>query len=338
MAKPLVSVIMPVYNAGGFLADAVDSILAQRYHNIELIIVNDASTDGSGEYIRNLKDPRITKLENHVNRGIVLSRNRGISMARGKYVAVLDSDDIALPDRIERQVAFLEANPDHGLCGSFYHVIDSNGKKLSSVTVPVNSRDARTFLYFNVCFCHSTLMMRTNVARIYEYREGFDIIEDYEIAYRIARQWKVANIPVFTTLYRVHGSNITIGKKQKMLEVRRRMDSIVLNDLGLHYNERILDMHSNFINMNDDWFRAEGKLQELETWLMNFYDHMLTRPDINISLVRRVLAVRWALICYRTGHYREIIRNRLLRRFGSTYLAVNLGYMGSLARKKLEVV
>ena len=148
MNKPLVSVVMPLYNAEKYVGEAVESVLSQSYTNFELIIVNDASTDKSVAQVKRIVDRRIVIIENEKNLGIVASRNRGLALAKGKYIAVLDSDDIALPNRLEKQEAFLEANPEYGICGSYYHVINGNGKKILSFKVPVSSSDNKTFLLF----------------------------------------------------------------------------------------------------------------------------------------------------------------------------------------------
>jgi glycosyltransferase involved in cell wall biosynthesis len=132
MNMPLVSVVMPLFNAEKYVGDAVESVLNQSYTNFELIIINDASTDKSAACVQGIVDRRIVIVENENNLGIVASRNRGLALAKGKYIAVLDSDDIALPNRLEKQVAFLEANPAYGICGSYYHVINGIGKKILS--------------------------------------------------------------------------------------------------------------------------------------------------------------------------------------------------------------
>src|SRR3979411_1813870 len=112
MDLPLVSFVMPVYNAEKYLKEAIDSVLHQSYKNIELVIINDGSTDSSKDIILANDDPRIRYFENKFNSGIVYSRNRGLQLAIGDYIATLDSDDIALPHRTEQQVDFLEKNSD----------------------------------------------------------------------------------------------------------------------------------------------------------------------------------------------------------------------------------
>jgi glycosyltransferase involved in cell wall biosynthesis len=275
---------MPVYNAGRYVAASIQSILSQTFSDLELIIVDDRSTDDSAEVIASFNDPRIRTVSNEVNSGIV-------------FVAVLDSDDIAHPDRIERQVAFLESHPDHGICGSDYAIIDSTGNRSVTLQVPHDADENRTYLKFNICFCHSTMMVRTSIVREHPYRKGFDIIEDYELAYHASKTWKVGNIKGATTDYRVHGNNISIDKRQKMLQTRMRLDAEVLTDLGIPFSERELLLHSNFINTDMEFFRATAVREELLRWLEKYMDAVSLRKDLVPSVLRRVIAIRWTLIC-----------------------------------------
>ena len=112
--KPLVSVVMPVYNPGKYLVDAIDSILSQTFSNFEFIIVDDASTDGSWKIIKSFakKDSRIIAFKNKINLGVSLTSNIAISQARGKYIARMDSDDVSTLDRLQKQVDFLKQHPD----------------------------------------------------------------------------------------------------------------------------------------------------------------------------------------------------------------------------------
>ena len=140
MNLPLVSVVMPVYNGEKYLKEAIDSVLSQSYQNIELVIVNDGSTDSGSQIVKKYTDPRIRFVENESNSGIVYSRNKGLESATGKYVATLDSDDIALPDRIEKQVLFLENNSEYGMCGTFFSTIDSAGMFVKKVHFPTGNQ------------------------------------------------------------------------------------------------------------------------------------------------------------------------------------------------------
>jgi glycosyltransferase involved in cell wall biosynthesis len=331
---------MPAYNTDQYLRQAIQSILTQSWPNLELIIVNDASADQTLPIALEMeaKDARIRVLSNEFNRGIVYSRNRGILASRGTYIASMDADDVALPDRLETQVNYLKQNPELGAVGSFYHVMDGSGKHLTSINVPHKTADITTFLLFNVTFCHSTLMMRGEVARTFLYGEGFDIIEDYEIAYRISRRYPIGNVPSYTVLYRIHGSNISIEKKQRLLELRLQLDRRVLNDLNIPYSEADCNLHSNFLNLNTDAFRSNQDFVKLEDWLSRFYSYCLKRSDLNHRMIHRILAVRWSILCIRTRRYTQIFRNRLFSEFKADFLKHNLHYIRNRFSGVLEVV
>lgn len=126
--EPLVSVIMPIFNAEKYLFEAIKSILQQTYSNLELILVDDASVDGSLEIVNGIKDSRIILKRNTCNRGIAYSTNRGIEAASGKYIALLDDDDMATAERLQLQVEFMERNEDVDILGGATAEIDENGK------------------------------------------------------------------------------------------------------------------------------------------------------------------------------------------------------------------
>src|ERR1700748_2513053 len=170
---PLVSILLPVYNGERYLAETLDSVFAQTYWNWELVIINDRSTDGTENLILIRQDKRIKYLPNDGNKGIIFSLNRGIQESSGQYIVRLDADDIALPERLEKQVEFLSANPEFAMCGSYFQTIDSTGKLLKNVEFPSNNRDAQSFLLLHNCFCHSAIMMRTNIAKDLKYDEKF---------------------------------------------------------------------------------------------------------------------------------------------------------------------
>jgi glycosyltransferase involved in cell wall biosynthesis len=338
MNMPLVSVVMPLFNAEKYVGDAVESVLSQSYTNFELIIVNDASTDKSAACVQGIVDRRIVIVENENNLGIVASRNRGLALAKGKYIAILDSDDIALPNRLEKQVAFLEANPEYGICGSYYHVINGLGKKILSFKVPVSSADNKTFLLFNVPFCHSTIMMPTALAQSLAYKEGFDIIEDYEIAHRISKKFKIGNLPEYTTLYRVHGNNISISKLNKMREVRRKLDAQILEDLQIYFSDNELDLHSNFINGCYDYFEDEEKMEDLEHWLIRLYSFVKQQPNYNMVFLRKMISVRWWNLCVQTNNWTFLWNTTLLSEFSGFYFINNFKQLTSRFLKQMDVI
>ncbi len=208
--KPLVTVLMPVYNGEKYLKDAIQSILQQTYTNFELLIINDGSTDTSVAIIKSFTDPRIRLLENPTNLGFAATLNRGIKESQGIYIARIDADDIAMPLRLQKQVAYLDNHADVGLIGSAASVIDETDK-LNGVTWRSNasSEEIPVILLFHNYFTHSSVMVRKNALPEDGYRNEFRPAEDYDLWIRIAQKWKLKNLPEVLVHYRINTLGMT---------------------------------------------------------------------------------------------------------------------------------
>ena len=142
--KPQVTVFIPVYNRRAFIGPAIESMLAQTFEDFELLIVDDGSTDGGLEIMRSYEDPRVRVVANERNQGIPKTRNRGLELARGEYIALLDSDDVSVPDRLARQVEFLDRNPLYAEVGAWSQAMDESGTPLRSVKIqPTHPEEVR---------------------------------------------------------------------------------------------------------------------------------------------------------------------------------------------------
>ena len=320
METPLVSIVLPVYNGDKYLAASLDSVFAQTYQNWELIIINDGSTDGSENVILQYQDKRIKYLPNNGNKGIIFSLNRGLAESTGTYLARLDADDIALPSRIEKQVDFLSKNPEYVMCGSYFQTIDSNGKFRKNVQFPDNNRDARSFLLLHNCFCHSSVMMRTNIAKQLRYDDNFQVCEDYDLWCRISRKGKIINLPVVTTLYRVHGNNISMRKSETMFRHVKIINERILDDLGIEYSKAELDVHSNALNYNASFFKEPDSLHSLENWMIKLYSYLKKDGEYNTALCYKILTEKWIVIAYKTRNYKKMIFNKLITIYPTIYL------------------
>ncbi len=320
MSLPLVSVTMPVYNAEKYIKQAIDSILNQTYTNFELVIVNDGSTDRSKEIILSYLDNRILYIENESNIGIAKTRNKCIQHASGKYIAVLDNDDIALPLRLEKQVEFLESDSSYGLCGCFYEIIDGDGLLVSKMKLPVTDKEVKTYLLFDNCFCNSSVMVHSYLLKERFYSEGYDMIEDYHFLYTVSEFKKLFIIPFYITQYRVHGKNISIEKLDGMRNVRKKMDRVVLTGLGIPFSDDEFAIHTNFFTDNLDFFKDDPVKIQLESWLMKLYQFLELSQQYDMTLIEKIFSRRWITIFIRTrsSSYR-IMFNKLSIRFKMRY-------------------
>jgi glycosyltransferase involved in cell wall biosynthesis len=320
MEIPLVSVIMPVYNSEKYLKEAIDSVLNQSYKHLELVIVNDASTDLTKNIIQSYSDSRIRYIENESNSGIVFSRNRGLSAAVGEYVATLDSDDIALENRIGEQVAFLNKNPDHGMCGTYYNTIDSNGKFIQPIRYPTKNEDITTWMILGNCFGNSTIMMRSKMAKELGYRQGYDIAEDYDLWCRMAKISKLANLPIYGTLYRVHGNNMSVSKMNDLLIVEKKIIREMLTGMNIDFSETELEIHVNFFKRNIGFFRNQTHFKELEDWLIKLYEGVIRQNRYNQQLFLKLIADKWIVIANGVAQYGKLFHNKVAKLSRRLYL------------------
>jgi hypothetical protein len=212
---PLVSVILPVRNGGGDLPKAIDTVLAQTLADIELIVINDGSTDDTAAELDRQRDPRV-RVVHQANAGLAASLNRGISFARGRYVARQDHDDWARPTRLEKQTAFMEANPDCALVGTRADIWVGDRPTGRAHDHPADDAALRFELMFDNPFVHSSIMMRASALRAvggYATDPARQPPEDYELWSRLMRRHRVANLPERLTVYReVPGSLCRTGQ------------------------------------------------------------------------------------------------------------------------------
>ena len=213
--KPLISVIMPAFNAELYVEEAVRSILDQTFRDFEFIIVDDGSTDRTPEILRTFTDPRIRLLFNERNEGNYPARNRGCWLAQGKYIAVMDADDVALPERLEKQMRFMEENPEILACGTAYRLIGRN----KIIVQPVKWTEIQYCLLMTYCMLHPTMMIRAEVMKkLGFYKEESICAEDYDLTLRLAIVGKVINMPDVLLERRLHANQISslYSKKQNL--------------------------------------------------------------------------------------------------------------------------
>ena len=230
MTNPLISVLLPVYNAQDYLRESIDSILGQTFTDFELIIINDGSTDGSKAIIDSYADPRIMIIDQK-NAGLPVSLNRAIAKAKGKYLARQDADDVSLPTRLSEQAAYLESHADCALLGTWAQIIEKDNLTNRTLTHPCENGEIQIKLLFYNCFVHSSVMIRKatlNQCGIYpEDPEKFPP-EDYDLWLRITQVAQVANLPKMLLQYRELPGSISRQKLEIMQARARKMSSRAL--------------------------------------------------------------------------------------------------------------
>ena len=217
MKKPKVSVVMSVYNGMPYVKQAVESILNQTYKNFEFIIVDDASTDKSWEYLRSLRDKRVKLIKNKKNLGLAASLNIALRQAQGDFVARMDADDISLPIRLEDQVNFLNINKTIDVCGTFAKLIDEKNNIIGKLKYSTSPQQIKKVLILKNPIIHPTLMARkTFFQKLNGYQSDYDGAEDYELLMRGSRSSNYANLPRELHLLRLSPSRRSTRSMSKM--------------------------------------------------------------------------------------------------------------------------
>jgi glycosyltransferase involved in cell wall biosynthesis len=231
-----VSVVMSIFNGEVYLREAMDSILGQTFQDFEFIVIDDGSTDGTGEVLLSYaqRDARVHVVR-HENRGRAESLNIGIGLAEGKYIARMDADDISLSDRLQHQVSFLDDHPEVGLLGGAFDSISVDGHVLNKVQYPTEDMEIRAVMLRYNPFCHPTVMMRKELAVAAGlYRKALLDADDYDLWLRMSERCKVANLAACVLRYRVHSSQVSIRNSiHQTLCVLAARKAASLRSLGL---------------------------------------------------------------------------------------------------------
>jgi glycosyltransferase involved in cell wall biosynthesis len=215
---PSVTVLMPVYNGSAYLNASVNSILWQTHRDFEFLIVDDGSTDGSDVILADLasRDRRIRVFRNG-HQGVVAAINRGIAEARGDFIVRMDADDIAWPERIERQLAFLGANPQVAAVGCAVRIIDGKGRPLQTGRYPISPAQVLEHLQSGNSSLASpaTTVRRDALIAAGGLRPPFIYAEDFDLLLRLSERYDLANLPDILLDYRVHGHNVSIQRRRE---------------------------------------------------------------------------------------------------------------------------
>lgn len=253
--EPLVSVIMPVYNSEKFIKETVYSILNQTYKNMELIAVIDAPTDHTVDIIESIHDPRMRLFYNSKNKGISYTTNKGIKEANGKYIALMDHDDIAVPDRLQAQVDFLEEHEEIDILGGANCTIDAEGNIVTPTDVPrFNPKYIKALLHFQSAVHNSTTMMRKDFIdkNHLSYKENCYGMQDFRFFMESSKVGQITSLNKLLNCWRSHEHNTTkyaltvYKEKRKEAYAQCQKDSLkmtgfVLEEWELEFLTRVIE-------------------------------------------------------------------------------------------------
>lgn len=332
--SPLVSVVMSVYNGEHYLREAIDSVLHQSFTDFEFIIINDGSADKSLSIIQSYNDKRIILIDNEGNKGLIYSLNKGLEIAKGKYIARMDADDISMPERFDLQVKQFENHPNAMIVGSDYYLL--NGNKNTYIKNLNDSDYQKAVLLFTPCFCHPTVMMK-NVFKehLIFYDKHFIHAEDYKLWTDLHAFGDYLNIDQPLLKYRHHASQISNQKKESQLNISKRIREIYLEKLKFKLSEKQFDVlntigNNTFITSLDLLRNIDDCLLHLE--LQNSIHHSFNKTSFN-----RFLYKFWLDSCGNTNlgmsAYRYFFKSKIASYRALSFVDKNIFLLKCLLRK-----
>lgn len=236
-----VTVLMPVYNGEAFLREAIESILQQTFRDFEFLIIDDGSGDGSAALIRSYADDRIRLVQHPQNRGLVATLNEGLREAKGELVARMDCDDVSLPDRLARQVAYMDAHPAVGVCGTHFRLVPSG----QVIRHPAGHEAIKAGMLLYNRIGHPTAMLRKNVLAQCDlyYSASYPHAEDYELWTRCVARTAFANLEEVLLLYRLHDKQVSRQYTDVQRDTTGRILKGYLRHIGIAPNPDELRVH-----------------------------------------------------------------------------------------------
>jgi glycosyltransferase involved in cell wall biosynthesis len=296
MEAPLVTVLMPVYNGEAYLSEAIESILQQSFTNFEFLILNDGSIDRSEEIIRSYTDSRIRLINNATNMKLIATLNRGLDQAQGKYIVRMDADDISLPQRIERQVEWLEKNPEYGLVGSWFE--DFNGTDTIR-TIKYSSDDTHIRIrhLYQTHIAHPTAVLRKSVIDEHNLRFDPDFVhgEDYAFWVQMSAYCKLSNYPKMLVRKRDHPQNVSNKYAQIQSDTCARVKQEQFRQMGLDVSRDEIELYTRFAN--PDWAFSKEEMEMMHILLEKMASENESTNFIAKEALKTYLAEKWFHLC-----------------------------------------
>lgn len=296
MSTAAVTVIMPVHNGGRFLADALDSVLAQTFTDFIVLVLDDGSTDNTAQILSRYVDRRLRVVRNEARLGAADARNRGLELAETRYVAFFDSDDVAHPQRLETQVAFLRAHLDVQLVASRVAIIDDGGAATGAVWGHTGGGDAiPSAMLFANCLATSTVVIDRALIQSDRFDTALQTAEDYDMWLRLLDRGRAACLPDVLVQYRAHPASL-MHTQQEITEAGvKRIVGDRLARLGIVPTIAELEIHRD-LGMD----RPQGSARSVaavDRWLTKLDEANVRWRVYPTTVFRRVLAHHWLAAC-----------------------------------------
>ena len=330
---PRVTVLMPVYNASLHLLEAVHSILGGSFRDLELLAINDGSTDQSEEILRSVRDPRLRVVRNPKNAGVIATLNRGLGLAEGDLVARMDADDVSMPNRLAQQVAFMEANPEIGLSGTWAKTLGAPREKI--IRVPLAPADIHAQLFAFNALCHPTVILRRRLFAQHELSYAADAFhgEDLDLWMRASDHFGLANLPIVALRYRVHASQVTNRFAVEQQQTLARLQARQLAALVPDANEAEVQLHLKAMDVRRELTHDE--LIAIGRWLSRLEDCNSLRHRYDPLTFHAFLVERWLNAAHRSQpRNMQVYRIWRPSSFASARTAARLRLFFKMARSR----
>ena len=262
---PRIAVVLPVYNGEKYLAEAIRSVLAQTFEDFELVAIDDGSSDRTAEILSAFSDSRLRVIRFPEHRGLVEALNCGIRESRSELIARMDADDICLPRRFERQVAFLDAHPQVALCGTWTRQFGNGARGI--LHLPAESKQIRAQLFFGGAIDHPSIMMRRAFLERHglAYDEKFRHVEDFDFFIRAAELAPLANLPEVLLRTREHDNNVSRVYRKEQVQAEARLFARQLRSLIPDATQEQEDFH---VRIATEAVEASD-LARVDQWLLH---------------------------------------------------------------------
>jgi glycosyltransferase involved in cell wall biosynthesis len=292
---PKVSVVLPVYNVAAHIKGTIESLLRQTFQDFELLVLDDCSTDDTVTQVSVIADSRLRLIRNPQNLGRAGTDNAALPHVRGEYIAKMDGDDICHPERLAKQVAYLDAHPEVNIVGSF---MQNFGASTYLNRYPAQPADTQVLTLFTLPTGNPSAMMRTSLFSDQGMRYDATLrqTEDYDFCARYIRQLRIATLQEALIEYRVPHQ----VRKKDILSERANVSDVVreqlLCDWGIRFSPRELHVYNTIAMLE----RPSGDitLDEVDAWLQKLLRHNEQHPLFAPVALRRGLAERWFEVCY----------------------------------------
>lgn len=295
---PRVSLIMPVHNAGPFVAEAMESIYRQTYRDFELIVVDDGCTDSTMDIVHSFNDSRLRTVRNPGNIGLAASLNKALALAGGQYIGRMDADDICYPRRIEKQVDFLDRHATVDVLGTGMQYF---GYSRYLNLFPEDHESCKAQLIFNVCFGHPTVLLRKEVFAGAGYDSQYlQYGEDYDLWCRLAFRCRFANLQEPLLRYRTYPPSLKDDDEMRRKENSSRIRTTFLRSLWPDINDGRAQIHNTISGMQPVGSGAE--LKEIDLWLQEIVAANSANEALDEAVLERVIARRFYEYCYSLPH------------------------------------